>query len=142
MLEILTPIWHVKAETARAVRPRVRSVLEWAIAMDLRNDNPCDRVLPVLGPQNDIVTHRLALPHKVVAPAIATVRASASESAAPAIKLAFEFLALTAAQFGEAPRAWHEVDTASQCHLVLELLQTPRRQRSDRLVIQTEAAPI
>ena len=32
VLEILTPIWHVKAETARAVRQRIRSVLEWAIA--------------------------------------------------------------------------------------------------------------
>ena len=41
VLEILTPIWHVKAETARAVRQRIRSVLEWAIAMELRNDNPC-----------------------------------------------------------------------------------------------------
>ena len=60
MLEIPTPIWHVKAETARAVRQRIRSVLEWAIAMDLRNDNPCDRVLPALGPRNDIVTHRQA----------------------------------------------------------------------------------
>ena len=38
VLEILSPIWHVKAETARAVRQRTRSVLEWAIAMDLRND--------------------------------------------------------------------------------------------------------
>ena len=51
MLEILTPIWHVKAETARA------AVLEWSIALDVRNDNPCDRGLAVLGPQNDIVTH-------------------------------------------------------------------------------------
>ncbi len=42
VLEILTPIWHVKAETAKAVRQRIRSVLEWAIAMDLRSDNPCD----------------------------------------------------------------------------------------------------
>ena len=67
VLEILTPIWHVKAETARAVHQRVRAVIEWAIAMDLRNDNPCDRVLPVLGPQNHIVTHRLALPHRDVA---------------------------------------------------------------------------
>ncbi len=38
-----------------------RRALEWAIAMDLRNDNPCDRVLPVLGPQNDIVQRRPAL---------------------------------------------------------------------------------
>ena len=33
MLEILTPIWHVKAE----MRQRIRSVLEWAISMDRRN---------------------------------------------------------------------------------------------------------
>ena len=109
VLEILTPIWHVKAETARAVRQRMRSVLEWAIAMDLRHDNPCDRVLPVLGPQNDIVTHRLALPHKDVAAAIETVRASGS--AAPAIKLAFEFLVLTAGRSGEVRGAlWAEMD--------------------------------
>ncbi len=111
VLEIFTPIWHVKAETGRAVRQRIRSVLEWAIAMDLRNDNPCDRVLPVLGPQNDIVTHRLALPHKDVAAAIETVRASGS--AQPAVKLAFEFLVLTAARSGEVRLAtWDEIDTA------------------------------
>ena len=115
VLEILTPIWHVKGETARAVRQRIRSVLEWAIAMDLRHDNPCDRVLPVLGPQNDIVQHRLALPHKDVAAAIETVRASASASAAPAVKLAFEFLVLTAARSSEVRLAtWDEIDMAGR----------------------------
>ena len=59
---------------------RIRSVLEWAIAMDLRNDNPCDRVLP----------------HKDVAAAIETVRASGSTQ--PAVRLEFEFLVLTAAR--------------------------------------------
>ena len=113
VLEILTPIWHVKRKTARAVRQRIRSVLEWAVAMDLRNDNPCDRVLPVLGPQNDIVQHRLALPDKDVAATVETVRASAS--AAPAIKLAFEFLVLTAARSGEVRLAtWAEMDTAGR----------------------------
>ena len=111
VLEILKPIWHVKAETARAVRQRIRSVLEWAIAMDLRNDNPCDRVLPVLGPQNDIVTHRQALPHRDVAVAIEKVRGS--KSAQPAVRLAFEFLVLTAARSGEVRLAtWDEIDTA------------------------------
>ncbi len=109
VLEILTPIWHVKAETARAVRQRIRSVIEWAIALDMRNDNPCDRVLPVLGPQNDIVTHRQALPHRDVAAAIETVRAG---SAQPAVKLAFEFLVLTATRSGEVRGAqWAEIDT-------------------------------
>ncbi|MYN66840.1 MAG: DUF4102 domain-containing protein [Acidobacteria bacterium] len=32
VLEILSPIWHVKAATAREVRQRIRAVLEWAIA--------------------------------------------------------------------------------------------------------------
>ena len=113
VLEILSPIWHVKAETARAVRQRIRSVLEWAIAMDLRNDNPADRVLPVLGPQSDIVTHRQALPHKDVAAAIETVRTSSSPQ--PAVKLAFEFLVLTAARSGEVRLAtWDEMDVAGR----------------------------
>ena len=112
VLEILTPIWHVKAETARAVRQRIRSVIEWAIALDMRSDNPCDRVLPVLGPQNDIVTHRQALPHREVAAAIETVRAG---SAQPAVKLAFEFLVLTATRSGEVRGAqWAEIDTTDR----------------------------
>ena len=110
VLEILTPIWHVKAATAREVRQRIRAVLEWAIALDMRNDNPCDRVVPVLGPQNDIVTHRLALPHKDVAAAIEAVR---SGSAQPSVRLAFEFLVLTATRSGEVRLAtWDEIDTA------------------------------
>ena len=52
-----------------------------------------DRVLRVLGPQNDVVTHPLALPHKDVAAAVETVRASAaaSASAAPPIRLRSSF---------------------------------------------------
>ena len=113
VLEILTPIWHVKPETARAVRQRVRSVLEWSVAMEMRMDNPCDRVLPVLGPQGDIVQHMQALAHKDVAAAVETVRKSGS--AAPAIKLALEFLVLTAARSGEVRLAtWDEMDVAGR----------------------------
>ena len=113
VLEILTPTWHVKPETARAVRQRIRSVLEWSIAMELRADNPCDRVLPVLGPQGDIVEHMRALPHQDVAAAVETVRTSAS--AAAAIKLAFEFLVLTAARSGEVRLAkWDEMDVVGR----------------------------
>ena len=69
-----------------------------AIAMNLRPDNPCDRLGPVLGKENEVVRHMRALPHRDVAAAIATVRAS---NAAEAVKLAFEFLVLTAARWGE-----------------------------------------
>ena len=126
VLEILTPIWHVKAETARAVRQRIRSVLEWAIALDMRNDNPCDRVLPVLGPQNDIVTHRQALPHRDVAAAIGTVRAG---SAQPAVKLAFEFLIVTASRSGEVRGAqWAEIDTTDRVWTLSALRMKAKRE--------------
>ena len=127
VLEILAPIWHVKGETARAVRQRMRSVLEWAIAMDLRHDNPCDRVLPVLGPQNDIVTHRLALPHKDVAAAIETVRASRSGQSA--VKLAFEFLVLTAARSAEVRLAtWTEINTTDRVWTISAIRMKAKRE--------------
>ena len=127
VLEILTPIWHVKAETARAVRHRIRSVMEWALAIELRNDNPCDRVLPVLGPQNDIVTHRRALLHRDVAAAVETVRASAS--AAPAVKLTFENRVLTAGRSGEVWLAtWEGIDIASRVWTISVARIKPKRE--------------
>ena len=66
---------------------------------------------PASPPGDDIVQHRQALPHKDVAAAVETVRAS--ESVAPAIKLAFEFPVLTVARSGEVRLAkWDEMDTA------------------------------
>ena len=144
VLEILTPIWHTKAPTARFVHMRVRAVLEWAIAMDWRTDNPCDRLLPVLGPQHDVVEHRRALPHREVAAALARVRAA---EPGDVDTLAFEFLVLTAARGGEVRGAvWSEMDEdagvwtipASRmktgreqrvplCHRALEILEAARK---------------
>ena len=108
MLEILAPIWHEKAATARKLRQRLHAVLEWAVAMEFRIDNPCDRIGPVLGPQHDVVQHMRALPHREVAAAIRTARAS---TVPPAVRLAFEFLVLTAARWGEVRWAeWTEID--------------------------------
>ena len=98
MLEILAPIWHEKAATARKLRQRLRAVLEWAVAMEFRIDNPCDRIGPVLGPQHNVVQHMRALPHREVAAAIRMARAS---TVPPAVRLAFEFVVLTAAPWGE-----------------------------------------
>ena len=111
VLEILTPIWHVKATTARRVRQRIRAVMEWAFAMQMRTDNPCDRLEPALGVQQAVVEHMRALPHREAAAAISAVRAS---RATPAGKLAVEFLVLTAARSGEARGAQRsEMDTTA-----------------------------
>ena len=97
VLEVLSPIWHAKVRTAKSVRQRIRAVLEWAVAMEYRTDNPCDRIGLVLGPQRDVVRHMRALPHLDVAGALEAVRSS---KATTALKLAFEFLVLTAARCG------------------------------------------
>ena len=111
VLEILTPIWHTKPPTARFVHMRVRAVLEWAIAMEWRTDNPCDRILHLLSPQHDVVKHRKALPHREVGAAIEKVRVAES---AKADTLAFEFMVLTVARGGEIRGAvWSEMDQDS-----------------------------
>ena len=79
------------------------------MALNYRDDNPCSRIAPILGPQQDLVRHMPALPHRDVAAVVETVRAS---RAAPVVKLAFEFLVLTAARSGEVRGAlWSEIDT-------------------------------
>ena len=108
VIGILAPIWHDMPPTARKLRQRIRAVMEWAVAMGLRPDNPCDRIGPVLGSQGGVVRHMRALPHGQVSSAIETVRAS---SARPVVKLAFEFLVLTATRSGEVRGAfWAEID--------------------------------
>ena len=108
VLEILTPIWHRKVATAKRVRQRLRAVLEWAVAMEYRHDNPCDRIGPVLGAQQDVTEHMQAVPHREAGAVIRRVRASA---ALPGVKLALEFLVLTAARWGEVRWAeWKEID--------------------------------
>ncbi|MXW68011.1 MAG: tyrosine-type recombinase/integrase [Gemmatimonadales bacterium] len=108
LLEILSPIWYTKAATARVVLQRIRSVLDWAVAMEFRAANPCDQLRPVLGAQNRVIRHMRALPHREVASAIRAVRGSRRSVAGP---LAFEFLVLTAARWGEVRWAeWEEID--------------------------------
>ena len=110
VVEALRAVWHERPATARRVRQRISTVMEWAVAMNYRDDNPCSRIGPVLGPQQDLVRHMRALPHRDVAAVVETVRAS---GAAPVVKLAFEFLVLTAARSGEVRGAeWAEIDTA------------------------------
>ena len=86
--------------------------MEWAVAMEYRADNPCHRIGPVLGRQQENVQHMAALPHREVAGALAATRSS---SARPVVKLAFEFLVLTAARSGEVRGArWSEIDVAER----------------------------
>lgn len=109
VLAVLMPIWNEKPETAKRVRQRIGSVLKWAVAQGWRQDNPAEAISIAL-PKHDAsaVKHRKALPYREVSTAIATVRDSGAGSA---VKLAFEFLVLTAGRSGEVRMArWDEID--------------------------------
>lgn len=108
VLDVLSPIWLTKSETARRVRQRIGLVMKWAVAKGLRSDNPADAVAQALPKQDRAQSHRKALPYDQVASCIAAVHAS---GAAPTTKLAFELLVLTACRSSEVRgAAWSEFD--------------------------------
>ena len=111
VMAVLMPIWNEKPETARRVRQRISTVMKWAVAQGYRADNPAGDAIGAALPRHNGKSkhHHRALPHGEVAAAIETVRNS---GAGIAVKLAFEFLILTAARSGEVRLAtWDEIDT-------------------------------
>ena len=99
IMAVLLPIWNEKPPTAQRVRQRIGTVMKWAIAQGYRMDNPAGEALGAALPkQGGIQRHHWALPYGKVAGAIQTVQQS---KAAGAVKLAFEFLVLTACRSGE-----------------------------------------
>jgi len=63
VLRVLAPIWTEKAETARRVRQRVRTVMDWArTAGHFEGVNPVEGVEKGLAKQKDRVTHHAAMP--------------------------------------------------------------------------------
>ena len=110
-LETLAPSWHAKAPTPRCMHQRIRAVLEWA--MELETDNPCDR-LAQCSDRNTTWSSSCGLCRIArVATANRTARAS---TALPSVRLAFEFLVLIAARWGEGRVAvWSEMDHDAAC---------------------------
>ncbi|MFG1400251.1 tyrosine-type recombinase/integrase [Roseixanthobacter pseudopolyaromaticivorans] len=109
LLRVLSPVWLVKPETARRLKQRIGTVFDWAKASGYRTgDNPIEGVergLPKQGKQKE---HHAALPFSEV-PAFIT-RMSTCDAALH-VRLAFEFLILTAARTGEVIGAeWSEID--------------------------------
>jgi len=112
VLRVLTPIWNSHPETARRIKQRIGTVLQWAMAQGWRVDNPAEVAQQVL-PKHDRskVEHRRALPYAQVGAALKAVDAS---GASPVTKLAFAFLAHTACRSGEVRGAsWSEIDIAA-----------------------------
>jgi integrase len=109
VLAVLSPIWLSKPETARRVRQRIRVILEWARVAGHRDGiNPADAVGAGLPRQSRKREHFASVPYAEV-PEL--VRRSRASSGSGMVRLAFEFLILTAARTGEAIGArWVEID--------------------------------
>ena len=109
VLRVLAPIWLTKPETARRVRQRIATVLNWAKAAGHRSgDNPVESVAKGLPKQTDTVEHHAALPFTQAPAFAARLHADRGEIT----KLAFESLILTVLRTGEVLSArWEEIDT-------------------------------
>lgn len=117
VLRALSPIWLTKPETARRVRQRIGTVLDWAKAAGHRSgDNPVEGVARGLPKQGEREEHHAALPFAAVPAFIADLRAGERGEVA---RLAFEFLILTAARTSEVLGAeWAEIDEGEALWIV------------------------
>ena len=113
VLQVLTPIWTTRPETARRVRQRMGTVFRWAMAHGFVEANPAGEAIDgALPPMPKVKAHLRALPYQEVGSALETVEAS--QASIPAT-LCFRFLVLTVARSGEARGAtWDEIDLAGQ----------------------------
>ena len=109
MMDVLTPIWNVKSETAGRIKQRMATVFDYAIARTWRTDNPCNgAVQAALPPRSRQRRHFPALPYDEIAEALVLIFET---TARPEVKLGLEFLVLTATRAGEVRQArWGEVD--------------------------------
>lgn len=105
--DVLVAIWLEKNETARRVRQRIVTVIDWAIANGYRDlPLPMPAINKSLPKIKKIDNHHKALPYKQVPAFVSTLRKRQSTG-----RLAFEVLILTAARSGEVREArWSEVD--------------------------------
>jgi len=101
VLEVLMPIWLIKRETASRVRQRIGVVLDWATTAGYRSPlavNAAHAVKAALPTQKRRAKHHPALPWAVAPEFVRAVRHSANQEG---VRLALEFLTLTAARTTE-----------------------------------------
>ncbi len=111
ILRILAPIWTEKPETARRIRQRLRTVLNWArTAGHYEGINPVEGVEDGLPKQRAKVQHFKALPYHELPDLMRRMEMVEGIGA-----LALRFTILMAARSGEVRGAmWPEIDTETR----------------------------
>ena len=139
MMAVLLPLWTSKYVTARKVLHRISAVMKWAMAQGYRTDNPAgDALLAALPRRPRPVRHRRALSHGDVGEALAKVRGAKTWEG---IRLAFEFLVLTATRSAEVRLAtWREVDLVSMVWTIPE--ERMKAKREHRIPLSKRAVEV
>ena len=139
MMAVLLPLWTSKYVTARKVLHRISAVMKWAMAQGYRTDNPAgDALLAALPRRPTPVRHRRALSHGDVGEALAKVRGAKTWEG---IRLAFEFLVLTATRSAEVRLAtWREVDLVSMVWTIPE--ERMKAKREHRIPLSKRAIEV
>jgi len=116
ILRVLTPIWNTIPETARRLSQRLKVVFKWAKASGFRTgDNPAEDITEVLPKLSRKQVHLRALPYADVPAFIQKLRHYEGVS----VRLAYEFLILTAARTSEVLDAkWSEIDFEAKTWIV------------------------
>ena len=109
ILRVLGPFWLTKPETARRVRQRIGTVLDWAKVAGYRTgENPVHGVSKGLPKQGGKDDHHAALAYSDVPGFVETL---SQTGVSEGVRLAFEFLILTASRTNEVlGMMWQEVD--------------------------------
>lgn len=111
ILKVLTPIWTDKPETARRIRQRLKTVMDWA-----RAAGHCDKVNPVEGIQRGLAVQRASNKHHKAAAWQDMPKIWKQIDAVDGMgRLALQFTILTAGRSGEIRGArWDEIDFETQ----------------------------
>ncbi len=109
VLAVLEPIWTTRPETARRVRQRIRTILDWCEAYDYVTENPAgDCINAALPSMQKSQRHYLAMPYAEVGQALQIVDSS---RVTPIVKQCLRFVVLTAVRGADAREArWKEID--------------------------------
>jgi integrase len=109
VLDVLTPIWFDKPETAKRVLQRMEAVFKSAILRGHRETaSPCIGVAQELGTKHRKVEHHPSLPYQDVPAFLERLKAGPNQVST---RLALEWLVLTACRSGEVRLAhWPEID--------------------------------
>lgn len=128
IIDILAPIWHEKAETARRVLQRLEAIFETSIALGHRTAaSPCVGVKRILGRSQDRPENWRALPWREVPKLVAALRADAHRGVIT--RRCLEFTILTASRSGEVRGArWDEFDLGEKLWTVPDYRMKARRE--------------